>query len=175
MYSKSAVGWFWLSIITIISSRISRQKRTICSGSDMQPTAVRWRSARQAVTSMKLSCPSNGSPLKRRITIMSAARCITGKSVSTMNGAIEIVFSSMARVNMSMKRYIGLSYRAVSGECRRGWRTFTYFSSRHFDNNEIRSSQNSTGRSDVNLVIPSPGILPRTIASKDSEGFDGNA
>jgi hypothetical protein len=72
--SKSAVGWFWLSIITIMSTRIRRQNRRMCSGSDMHPKAVRWRRARQDVTLMNSSFPSNGSRLNRGITTRSAAR-----------------------------------------------------------------------------------------------------
>jgi hypothetical protein len=92
-----------------------------------------------------------------------------------MYGAIAIVLSSSASVNISTKRYIGLSWMIVSDRCEGTQKVLTYFSSRHCDNNEISSSQNSTGRSVVGFFSPSTGIFPRIIDSKESLGFDGKA
>ena len=51
----------------------------------------------------------------------------------------------------------------------------TYFSSIQLDHMEIKSSQNSIGRSFTDFSSPIWGILPSMIDAKDSLGEEGNA
>jgi len=106
--SNSGVGWLVLSMTRTKSNRISFQKRIMCCCSHMQPRAVMWRRARQALTLMSFSWPFVGLVWKRGMMMMSAVSWARGTSVSLMKGPIAVVLSSSASVSMSMSRYIGV-------------------------------------------------------------------